>query len=153
MTFTEEEYKSLIKLLLKELQKLQEIQKEPTQNLQEEDKIIDVTNDEYVCNENEAQDLMEETVEELDDESTKSKDIQNELKSFEDEEHHGEDFTKEFNEVIGSDSHVKDTHSKKFECNFCTRKFHRLDNLKRHDRSHAGEKPYECKTCFTMGNT
>ena len=79
MTLAKEEYKNLIKLLLKELQKSQE-------NLHEEDEKTEVAKDENVSYENtsEFKFVAKETVKELYYEIKHSKQFQNELKTFTD---------------------------------------------------------------------
>ena len=85
VTLTEEEYKILIKLLLKKLQRLQEEPKEPIKNLQK-DETTEVTKDENVSYENtsEFKFVAKETVKELYYEIKHSKQFQNELKTFTD---------------------------------------------------------------------
>ena len=37
--------------------------------------------------------------------------------------------------------------SKKFGCSTCNKKFNRTDDLRRHERTHTGDKPFGCKQC------
>ena len=36
---------------------------------------------------------------------------------------------------------------KKFECNFCTKKFSQISGLNAHVRTHTGERPFKCHVC------
>ena len=72
VTLTQNQSKSVIKILLKELQKLQENPNDPTENLQEEsltDEIAGATKEENVSDEvaSQFQEILEQTVEELAD--------------------------------------------------------------------------------------
>ncbi|XP_034484179.1 zinc finger protein 431-like [Drosophila innubila] len=59
------------------------------------------------------------------------------------------DCDKNFTTIGNLRIHIKTVHDKikDFACRFCPNRFSKKCNLRRHEYTHTGEKPYECKVC------
>ncbi len=55
---------------------------------------------------------------------------------------------KQFDTKGKRNTHVKRVHEKPLECNVCHKKFGTNQKLTVHQRTHNGEKPYQCKRCL-----